>query len=60
MSSIKAEFEGYSWTSTIGGAIRWRAPELLPQNDHAPVLSNACDVYSFGNVMLHVRLLVSS
>lgn len=56
MSSIKAELEGSSyWPSTIGGAIRWRAPELLAHNDHVPILSSASDIYSFGSVMLHVR-----
>lgn len=58
LSTIKAEFENTPyWPSTVGGAIRWRAPELLPtpSNNYAPVLSSACDVYSFGSLMLQVR-----
>ncbi|KZP18950.1 kinase-like protein, partial [Athelia psychrophila] len=60
ISSIKAEFEGTSyWSSTIGGAIRWRAPELLPSltsdvYNFEPDLTWRCDIYSFGNVMLQV------
>lgn len=63
MSSVKAEFEGTSyWSSTIGGAMRWRAPELLPTlgtdvYTFTPELTPACDIYSFGCVMLHVRQL---
>ncbi|KAF7968241.1 hypothetical protein HWV62_31575 [Athelia sp. TMB] len=60
MSSIKVEFIGTSyWSSTIGGAIRWRAPELLPSlvsdvYNFQPDLSSRCDIYSFGSVMLQV------
>ena len=72
LSRIRAEFEGTSyWSSTVGGALRWRAPELLPgQNDpeedgtetskkSVPVLTFECDVYSFGCVMLQVSLNIS-
>jgi serine/threonine protein kinase len=60
LSAIKAEFENTPssyWPSTVGGAIRWRAPELLPapSNDYVPVLSSPCDVYSFGSLTLQVR-----
>ncbi|KAF7975592.1 hypothetical protein HWV62_9155 [Athelia sp. TMB] len=60
LSFIKAEFEGTSyWSSMMGGAIRWRAPELLPplagdETDFKPNLTSACDIYSYGSVMLHV------
>ena len=72
LSRILAEFEGTSyWSSTVGGALRWRAPELLPEQEEAveeeedgtekrkengPVLTFECDVYSFGCVMLQVSL----
>lgn len=62
LSSIKAEFEGTSyWSSTVGGAIRWRALELLPtpKNGYNPILTTACDIYSFGSVMLEVRRAVA-
>ncbi|KZP09975.1 kinase-like protein, partial [Athelia psychrophila] len=60
LSSIQADSEGTGyWTSTIGGAIRWRAPELLPSlvsdvYTFQPDLSWRCDIYSFGSVMLQV------
>ena len=58
LSTIKAEFEGTSYySSTVGGALRWRAPELLAVSEHdvAPNLSTACDIYSYGSIMLQVR-----
>lgn len=58
LSAIKAEFGNtHYWPSTVGGAIRWRAPELLPtpSNNYAPVLNSPCDVYSFGSLTLQVR-----
>jgi serine/threonine protein kinase len=58
LSTIKAEFEGTSYSSsTVGGAIRWRALELLPftAEDFTPKLTAACDVYSYGGIMLQVR-----
>ncbi|KAF7975595.1 hypothetical protein HWV62_9161 [Athelia sp. TMB] len=61
LSSLKAGFEGTSyWTGTIGGAMRWRAPELLPPIDwdatvaFTPVLNTACDVFSYGQIVLQV------
>jgi serine/threonine protein kinase len=57
LSTIKAEFEGTSYdSSTVGGALRWRAPELLAvcEDDIACNLSAACDIYSYGSVMLQV------
>lgn len=60
LSSVEVEFEG---TSTVGGAMRWRAPELLPlvKGDlygYTPTLTSACDIYSFGSVTLQVRQLI--
>ncbi|KZP21627.1 kinase-like protein [Athelia psychrophila] len=60
-SSIKVQFvPGTSfWTSTTGGAVRWCAPELLPQlpfdedTKTVPEVTVACDIFSFGCVMLH-------
>jgi serine/threonine protein kinase len=60
LSTIKAVFEGTSYApSTVGGAIRWRAPELLDftEEDFTPILTTACDIYSYGSVMLQVRAL---
>lgn len=48
--------------SMVGGAIRFRAPELLPTTDTSlkdkftAVLTFQCDVYSLGSVFLEVRL----
>ena len=52
-----AEFQGTSYfTSSIGGAVRWSAPELYRvYEDHAfPVVTVECDIYSFGSVTLQV------
>ncbi|KAF7978779.1 hypothetical protein HWV62_44826 [Athelia sp. TMB] len=62
LSVIPAEFGGTSFiTSTVGGAIRFRAPELLPTADtklevkFKTQLTLECDVYSLGSVLLEVR-----
>ncbi|KZP15192.1 kinase-like protein [Athelia psychrophila] len=59
LSILKAEFEGTHYmTSTVGGAFRYRAPELLPSNAAAvldgfsPVLTPACDIWSLASVIL--------
>lgn len=64
LSTLRAGFENPSyWTSTVGGAIRWRAPELLPPFDwvatvpYPAVLNTACDIFSYGQIVLQVRLL---
>lgn len=61
LSLIKADFEGTAFiTSTVGGAMRWRAPELIPPEDTGvyekfkPTLTFACDIYSLGSVTLQV------
>ncbi|KZP30796.1 kinase-like protein [Athelia psychrophila] len=61
LSIIQAEFQGTSFiTSTVGGAIRFRAQELLPTADtdltakFKALLTFQCDVYSLGNVFLEV------
>ncbi|KAF7976007.1 hypothetical protein HWV62_8010 [Athelia sp. TMB] len=61
LSTLRAGLENTSyWTSTIGGAIRWRAPELLPHIDwdatipYVPVLRTACDIFSYGQIMLQI------
>jgi serine/threonine protein kinase len=66
LSTIQAEFQGTSYfTSSIGGAVRWTAPELyhVPEDSseneedlEAPAdkLSEQSDIYSFGCVMLQV------
>jgi hypothetical protein len=58
MSSIMLEFQGTSYfTNSIRGAVRWAAPELYRTYDDnvSPTITSACDIYSFGSVMLQVR-----
>jgi serine/threonine protein kinase len=49
-----------SWTSTFHGNFRWLAPELLGEPDNElpirPSKPECSDVYSFGGIMLQVRL----
>lgn len=57
LSSIAAEFQGTSYiTSTMGGNVRWAAPELLlvPEDGTVPAVNNHSDVYSYGSVTLEV------
>ncbi|KAF7978780.1 hypothetical protein HWV62_44828 [Athelia sp. TMB] len=61
LSTIPAEFDGTSLvTSIVGGAMRFRAPELLPTIDtEVDVIFTAplrpeCDVYSLGSVLLEI------
>ncbi|KZP04314.1 kinase-like protein [Athelia psychrophila] len=59
LSSINAEFAGTSYfTATMCAAIRWCAPELIPPQEDVesfnPRLTLACDIFSFGNVVLQV------
>ena len=59
LSSIAAEFQGTSYlTSTIGGNVRWAAPELyrINEDDSIPTVTTQSDIYSFGSVVLEVRL----
>jgi serine/threonine protein kinase len=59
LSTIKAEFEGTSFYSpTAGGALRWRALELFLEDDVAPTLTAACDIYSYGSVTLQVDAMM--
>jgi len=60
LSIIKAEFEGTSY-SRVGGALRYRAPELLSisENDFSSILNYACDIYSYGSVTLQVGIATS-
>lgn len=62
LSTLTGGLEGTSyWTATIGGAMRWRAPELaptiefLPTMDFVPRLTPQCDIYSYGQIVLQVR-----
>jgi len=47
-----------SWTSSFHGNLRWLAPELLGDSeDDLPVRPSKCsDIYSFGGIMLQVRV----
>jgi hypothetical protein len=58
MSTILVEFQGTSYfTSSVGGAVRWAAPELyrIPEDGSTPAITAACDTYSYGSVTLQVR-----
>ena len=62
LSSIAADFQGTSFlTSTIGGNVRWAAPELYFTNedDSTPTVTTHSDIYSFGSVMLEVYFILS-
>ncbi|KZP07774.1 kinase-like protein [Athelia psychrophila] len=60
MFAVKSEHEGACyWSSTIGGGMRYRAPELLPplegdMFDFKPVVTQSCDIYSMGSVILQL------
>ena len=64
LSMIIIEFDGTHYvTSTVGGAMRYRAPELLPSNaaeimsdgfQFTAVLTPACDIWSLASVILQV------
>ncbi|KZP18572.1 kinase-like protein, partial [Athelia psychrophila] len=57
LSSIAAEFQGTSYiTSTMGGNVRWLAPELLDvaEDGIAPMVNVHSDVYSYGSVTLEI------
>lgn len=59
LSSIVAEFQGTSYiTSTMGGNIRWAAPELLRTGEDGtvPMVNIHSDTYSYGSVTLEVRV----
>ncbi|KZP21599.1 kinase-like protein [Athelia psychrophila] len=61
MSFMVPLFVGTSyWSQTVGGAMRWRAPELIAPlevediEEYVPDLTFECDIYSFGSLSLHV------
>ncbi|KAF8193964.1 kinase-like domain-containing protein, partial [Mycena galopus ATCC 62051] len=56
LSMIAPDFEGTSYltTSSMGGAIRWAAPEVYrirPNGDTSLNVSTMSDVFSFGRIM---------
>jgi serine/threonine protein kinase len=58
LSNIIAEAYGPSYiTSSIGGSIRWAAPEYFRISGGSSVstVTTHGDVYSYGSVMLQVR-----
>jgi serine/threonine protein kinase len=61
LSTIKAGFEGTPYYPSTFGALRWRAPELCAafEQDVAFNLSTACDIYSYGSIMLQVRTMTN-
>lgn len=65
LSEIRQEVLGSGClTSTIDGAARFRAPELMASvsmetvEDYHPVVTWRCDIYSFGSIALNVRTLI--
>ncbi|KAJ7732620.1 kinase-like domain-containing protein [Mycena olivaceomarginata] len=59
LSMIIPDFEGTSYltTSSMGGAVRWAAPEVFcvrPNGDTSLNVSTMSDVYSFGGIMYQV------
>lgn len=63
LSGVVSDFFGSStFSSTISGNIRWGAPELfaLPENQDGSINrpSKEADVYSFGSIMLQVRIVL--
>ncbi|KAF9236372.1 kinase-like protein, partial [Melanogaster broomeanus] len=51
---------GYNETSyfKFHGSVRWAAPELLGEHQTSPKAGIESDVYSYGCVMLHVRIFL--
>lgn len=64
LSNLMAETRnGSLLTSTVGGAIRWAAPELYQigtDPNAIPEVKKPCDVYSFGSVALEVGCFFKS
>ncbi|PPQ91942.1 LOW QUALITY PROTEIN: hypothetical protein CVT25_000985 [Psilocybe cyanescens] len=58
LSNVMAEVRNNSFlSSTVGGAPRWTAPELLHVGtdvNKVPTVTKECDIYSFGSVVLQV------
>ncbi|EGO24680.1 hypothetical protein SERLADRAFT_438301 [Serpula lacrymans var. lacrymans S7.9] len=57
LSNIMLELEGTSYlTSSVGGAVRWAAPELfkISEDDNVPKATTESDIYSLGSVALQV------
>jgi serine/threonine protein kinase len=46
-------------TSSIGGSVRWAAPEhfRLSEGSHASTVTTYSDIYSYGSVMLQVCVI---
>ncbi|KAG1762844.1 kinase-like protein, partial [Suillus occidentalis] len=54
LSTIIVEFNGTSYfTTSVWGNVRWAAMELYQTPDNAS-LTTACDVYSFGSIILQI------
>lgn len=59
LSKIMAEFEGTSYMTGTGGAVRWAAFELYhmygeDEEPHPALISTKSDIYSFGSIILQV------
>lgn len=59
LSTLMIAFHGTSfYTSTVGGNVRWTAPEIyrFTDNETAHSVTVQSDVYSFGCILLEVTL----
>jgi serine/threonine protein kinase len=60
LSHIVAEAYGSSYvTSSIGGSVRWAAPEhfRIPHDHCVSTVTTHGDIYSYGSVTLQVRII---
>jgi serine/threonine protein kinase len=58
LSNIVVEAYGPSYiTSSVGGSVRWAAPEhfRIPDGEHVSTVTTHGDIYSYGSVVLQVR-----
>jgi serine/threonine protein kinase len=60
LSNVVAETHGPLYvTSSIGGSVRWAAPEhfRLSEGSHVSTVTTRGDIYSYGSVTLQVRTI---
>jgi serine/threonine protein kinase len=60
LSNVVAETRGPSYvTSSIGGSVRWAAPEhfRISEGSNVSTVTTYGDIYSYGSVMLQVRTM---
>jgi len=59
LSNVVAETYRLYVTSSIGGSVRWAAPEhfRLSRDHHVSTVTTHSDIYSYGSVILQVRTI---